>query len=541
MVDERRPKADRRARSGMSKLLGTKVTALVALLAALVVVAGCGSGGDSETTSTGAASDGPSGVLRIGLTKSFGAFDPTRDGGGQQSIVRSLSNEPIVRQDPDGSFRPALATSWRYVGTGNRVFEFTLRDDARFSDGTPVDAAAVKKWLLFYRGANGPFSTLLPIASIDTEGRFTVRLNFSQPMPVAPTVLAGWLSNWGLVTSPRALNAKALGSTTNGAGPYVLVPSKTVQGDTYTYVPNKYYYDQSAIHYREVVVKIIPTASTMLQAIQTGQVQFAVGDPSTADAAESAGLKVARAPAGAATLIFMDRTGDLVPALRDPRVRQALNYAIDREAISEGLARGSGAPTSELLSTDGFDESYRDHYPYDPAKARALLAEAGYPDGFTFTVVDATFFGNTGGAPVTQAISKYLDAVGVKTKVTTAATNADYQQKALSGDFAAMTVPWDSNPMYYQYNIMLGPRAVLNPFGASDSELNRLFAEGSKATPEDAEASWQAMSRQFTATDPAFLPAFAYDFIYYSAPELDGVAVSPNLFYPSASQWFPAK
>jgi peptide/nickel transport system substrate-binding protein len=138
-----------------------------------------------------------------------------------------------------------------------------------------------------------------------------------------------------------------------------------------------YYYHHAAIRFSKVVVRVIPSPASMLEAMTTGQVDVAQGTTSTADAAAAfAGIDVLYASQAVGGLWFLDRSGTLSPPIADVRVRRALNYAIDRRAITESLIGRYGEPTSEVITTDGFDPEFQDYYEYDPARARALLAEA---------------------------------------------------------------------------------------------------------------------------------------------------------------------
>src|SRR6266511_3328682 len=352
-------------------------------------------------------------TLTIGLPFAPVSLDPSKDGAGFL-IVRALTNTAITHIKPDGSIGPGLATAWRYLGTGgrkkgpdagrgpNKDFEFTLRRNARFSDGTGVTAKAVKLWLEYFAKGNGAFASLMgPIQSIDTVGKWKVRLHLSSPNPVLPRVLSE-LYNWGAVSSAKAVaEPSVLGTQTVGAGPYMLDPSETVTNDHYTLVPNPYYYDKSAIRFSKVVAKVIPTASSMLQAVQTGQIDVGQGASATADAAEASGLKVVHAPNGYAGFILADRKGAASKPLADVRVRQALNYAVDRKAVTSAVVGKWGTPLAEMSSADGFVKKYANHYPYNPAKTKSLLAAAGYPNGFTLEHLGLT-------SSYTQAIAKYL-------------------------------------------------------------------------------------------------------------------------------------
>src|SRR5262249_15163717 len=143
---------------------------------------------------------------------------------------------------------------------------------------------------------------------------------------------------YGAVGCPKAVaNPSSLAAQTCGAGQYVSVPSKTVLGDHYVFTPNPDYYDPAAIKFSEVDMKIISQPSTMLAAIRAGQLDVAYGDITTANAAKKAGLTVLHEANGWDGLNIVDRSGTTSKPIADVRVRQALNYALDREAITKGL------------------------------------------------------------------------------------------------------------------------------------------------------------------------------------------------------------
>ena len=283
----------------------------------------------ATTSASATASTKP--VLTVGIDQPPQSLNPAKDDTGTNLIIHALSDETLIHINSNGTYSPGLATSWKYVGTGNKTFEFTLRDDARFSDGTPVTAQAVKVWLNYFEHADGPFvSDFGPISSITTSGKWTVVLHLGAPNPDVPYFLSEALFNWGFVEAPSAVAHPAtLGTTTDGAGPYELVASQTVSGSVYTFKPNPYYYDSSAIKWSKVVVKVISTPATMLSALESGQLDVAQGDVSTASAAKAAGFNVLSAPDGTVHILFLDRAGTLDPALGNVEVRQALNLILN--------------------------------------------------------------------------------------------------------------------------------------------------------------------------------------------------------------------
>jgi peptide/nickel transport system substrate-binding protein len=483
-------------------------------------------GGGTKPASTGGAKP----VLRIGVT-SAGPLNPAVN---NDQTLDSISYETITHIKPDGSIGPGLATKWGYVGSGNKVFEFTLRPDAKFSDGTPVDAAAVKKWFAYFAKAGGPFASVLAIKSVTTTGDDTVRVTLSKANPVLPWVF-GDIDLWGAIASPKAVdNPKGLNDATAGAGPYTLVPSDTVVNDHYTFVPNKYYHDPGAIKFSKVQVKVIGTPTSMLQALQSGQIDVAQGDPSTAPAAGQNGVTVSKDASKTAQILLTNLTKG---PWADIRVRQALNHAIDRKAVTAGLFTDYAAPTSQFVTEDGFDAAkYQNYYTYDPAKAKALLAAAGHANDLTLKLVAGTASGNAG-VPMAQAVAKYLKAVGITVKITTASTAQSELQMGLSGDYDGWQMTGGTAPTWYLYAGAYAPNGAYNLGHNTDSVMEKLAATAAGA--KDPAQYWpQIMGR--SVTQAYSVPIAALDTVWY-AKGVQGVA-APRFIQgkPLVSWWSPA-
>ncbi|MFI5622524.1 ABC transporter substrate-binding protein [Nocardioides sp. NPDC051685] len=465
-----------------------RLIALVAGLALALGVTACG--GDREASSPASAHE-----LHIGL--SFGPFtlDPAKDGGGLPNVMRSLTNQSLFHMNADYTASPALVSDYKYVGEGNKVFEFTLKKGVRFTDGSPLNAAAVKTWLDYFGKQPGPYATSLAIASVETEGEYTVRLNLASPCPIVPLLLSQY-GNRGALSSPKSVaDPESLAKGTYGVGPYVLDAAESVVGDHYTLVPSEYYHDPSAIRFKKVTVRVISNASSMLRALQSGQIDFGSLDSSTAPAAEKAGVKVMHWRSGTVAVTLMDRNGTATKPLADVRVRQALNYAVDRTAIAKAMVGEYGRPTSQY-QTEYTDPALDDRYPYDPEKAKELLAEAGYTEGFDMNVVDPGPILGNWGDPTMQAVAKNWEEIGVHVKVTPATT--DFMQQALSKKFAAMQWTPDTSPTSITYSLLYGPKASLNPFGAVAPGVDKLFAQGQAESGDQGGATFKKLNSLIT-------------------------------------------
>jgi peptide/nickel transport system substrate-binding protein len=498
-------------------------------------VSACGTSADTAKSGESATTE-----LRLGLNGSgTGSMNPAlNSGGGEASMLLSLAYSPLIHQNSDGTFAPGLASSWRYVGAGNKVFELTLRDGAKFSDGTPVDAQSVKAWLDYSVKANtGGSATVGKIDSVQAPDAKTVRIKLKDPNPTMPHALSEAGGCFGLVAAPSAAkNPDVLKKSTEGAGPYVLDAGASVTGDHYVFTPNKNYYDQSAIHYKKITVRIIKSTTTMLQSVKTGQIDVAEGDSSTAQSARSSGLDVRGAVESTAGFAFLDLSGQLVKALADPRVRQALNYAVDRQKIATSLFPGNVVkPTDQFTTQDGYDPSLQNHYTYDPNKAKALLAQAGYPKGFTFTVLASA--GLTPYETLARAVASDLAKVGVTVDVKTA-TSADLlnqlQGKKMS---AAMFMQNNAWWLVYQYYFASGPSAIFNQHNFSDPDMNRLWQAGSKGS--QSAPQWKQMTQR-AVTQAYFLPVLGLTRIwYFHAKAINGITPTDKAANPWPATWSP--
>jgi peptide/nickel transport system substrate-binding protein len=514
---------------------GLGVGAAVSLALAAGSLAGCGSSGTASQS--GAAKP----VLTMGLTNYTATLNPAIAGGGDQSMPIDLAYQSLTHLEPDGSIGPGLATSWHYIGTTNTDFTFTLRQDARFSDGTPVTASAVKAWLDYsYFKAKGFVTSSLSLKSVDTVGKWTVDLHLAAPNSLMPYLLSE-AEMFGFIGSPKAIaHVSALGTATDGAGPYIAVPSQSIAGSVYVFRPNPYYYDQSAVHFSKVVVKIITSPTTMIEAIKSGQINVAAGDITTAAQAQAAGLNVITAPSGFVQILLLDRGpktpgGSGVNPLASVQVRQALNYAINRNAVTQAIYGRYGVPTAEIGSSDGFVPSMQNYYPYKVATARSLLAAAGYPHGFTLDVTSESAFG-TLADPVLEAIAQEYKAIGVTLKITSTTTLPQWVTQVLGGSYeSAGFVATAFAPLSEWYNYFLAPKGLENQHGWDDPTLDALAKQGEASLAPD--QYWRAMTSRIVAQADE-IPVFNFDAFWYTAKNIGGLEFSANNGTPYPAEWY---
>ena len=404
----------------------TRVLTVVSAVLALVL-AGCGGGAATSGGSADAAAVDPAGTLRLAWTVPPTNFDPhltidPRIGYPYLSPVYDRLTQVGKQDGGPSEVRPMLASSWEFSADG-RTLTLKLRDDATFHDGTKVDAAAVKA--SFERGKTLQGSTaaaaLKVIDTIDAPDAGTVVLHLTRP---AADILFTLSTVAASIISPTALARGAdLATQEAGSGPYTL--SQLKAGDRAIYARSAGYWDPAAQQAATVELVGMVDDNARLNALRSGQVDavlIKIGQYTEASRmAQGGAFSVEEMGPVSWYATFLNTAR---PPLDDVRVRQALNYAIDREAIDKSVLDGQCKPTSQPLQDGerGNAPNVAGAYRYDPAEAKRLLAESGHGNGLNLSlVVISGLAPQINLAPVVQA---QLAEVGVTVTITAVDTVA---------------------------------------------------------------------------------------------------------------------
>ena len=509
---------------------------VIAIGSLTLLLAACGGGGASGSTTTTAASQN-SDTLTIASNIAPNSLNPALGGSEDpQEYFFELAYDTLLHRAKDGTLKPGLATEWKWAGTGSRTLELTLRDGIVFSDGSALTAQGVKDSLLYYQKAGGPLaSNLAAIATIDVLAADRLRINLSKANPDLPLYLS--TNTTGEIISPKGLQDKgALGTSTAGSGQYVLDPAGTVSGQTYTYTPNTHYYDQSAIHWKKIVIKVIKDDNATLAALKSGEIDYAMGNPTTAEAAKKAGFQVSTTPNSIMQLMILDRTGKLSEPLSKPEVRQAMMYAVDRGAMAKSLfgSYATGYDSQVVKGADGYSDQLAGKYPYDQAKAKQLLVQAGYPNGFDLPIiVNLTGVGESKAA---EAFAAGMAAIGINVKITVPANTNELfstymKYPAMMFDYGTpvQTAYARGNDWLYSWG---------NPLQEDNPELDTLYTKAAGATEAEAKTGWQefevSLENQLYS-----IPMFTKDRIFYARPGLAGVDLSATNVNPLLTDLHP--
>ncbi len=348
----------------------------------------------------------------IGLDANIVGLDPADLNDNLSMTATRTMLQGLYGFDKDMKMIPVLAESYTANDTATE-FTLKLRHGVTFHDGAPFNAQAVKT---SFDRARDPANKLkrsslyAPIDHIDVVDEFTVKIVLKAPFGAFINNLAHAAF---AISSPKAIAqyGAELARHPTGTGPYKFVSWQT---DTFKVVRNENYWKPGMPKVDSITIRSIPENGSRLAMLQAGEAQFIYPLPTEMARAieKSPTIDVVASKSIFARYVALNT---MRKPFDNPKVREALNYAIDRQAmvrvVYTGYAEPLDSPLPKLLS--GY-ASQGAPYPYDPAKAKAMLAEAGYPNGFESTL----WGGNTTIAVrAMQFLQQQLAAVGVKVQV----------------------------------------------------------------------------------------------------------------------------
>jgi peptide/nickel transport system substrate-binding protein len=353
-------------------------------------------------------------------------FQSAREG----TILSRHIYDSLVYRDPDtGEYKPLLAKSCKWID--NVTIEAELREGITFHNGETFDADDVVYTLNFVSDPNT--KVMMPrnvnwIKNVDKLGPYKVRINLHNPFPAAFEYLSGqtpiYPKDYYAKVGPKGFGVKPIGT-----GPYKVV--KVLPGKAIEMVRNDDYFAGSPKgkpSIRVISQRTIPEVTTKVAELMTGGLDWIwlVPKDQAENLAKRPDLKVEFAETMRVGFLYFNNVADT--PFKNMKVRQAISYAIDRQAIVKNLVGGSSRVIHSICYPTQFgctDEGVM-KYDYNPQKAKKLLAEAGYPDGFEFE------FYAYRDRPYAEASIGYLHAIGLKPKLV-------YMK------YAAMREKWQGN------------------------------------------------------------------------------------------------
>lgn len=392
------------------------------MLAFILVATGCGGGEaevgeDSQQQTSGGAETSPgddqqqtasADTARIALANFPSSAVPWSGVGSPGQYIYSGIFDALTVISESGEAQPALAESWESVD--ETTWRFTLRDGVTFQNGEPFNADAVVASFNYLMSEEGKaqfaaharnYPTISEVSAVDER---TVEIKTASPDPLIPNAVSivyivppeDWAEKGpeGFATAPV------------GTGPYQVT----------AWEPQRIEFERWEESWRDASIPnvhflLLNDPAARVQALQSQQVDIVVSvSPDQIAELESAGFDGYVAPSGRLMSLAFITTTD--GPLSSPQVRQALNYAVDKQAIAEQLVAGLTQPTAwPPDGVNGHDPTL-EPYPYDPERAAELLEQAGYGDGFDFSA-EVTLGAFPADREIYEAMAGYLSEVGV--------------------------------------------------------------------------------------------------------------------------------
>lgn len=446
--------------------------------------------------------------------------------------------DTLVYRNPETmEYEPLLATSWEWID--DTTLELKLREDVTYHDGSAFTADDVVK----------SYSMLLDPATAVVNDRFvkwmnevekvddyTVRLNLAEPFPAALEFLSGTRMAIPATEVWDDLPTKPDGTPdftkmpSIGTGPYKLTAFEP--GESLTVTRNEDYFDGPKGHpsIETITFRTIPDQETRLAELMVGGIDWITDLP--ADMVDQLGampgVAVTAGPDMRIAYIVLDRTGrNGDTPVADLKVRQAIAHAIDRETIAKEIV----GPAAEVVNAACYPSQFGctddlPHYDYDPEKAKALLAEAGYPDGITVEM------GAYRERPHSEAVQGYLRQAGINADLTYLQWSG-LRERLKAGDIDMAVRTWASSGL----NDVSAIASVLLKMAPDDlcqsPEIKAKLDEADTTVDPEARKALYKEALTMVADEVCWIPLWSYSKVYAHNEALDFIPTADGfpLFY----------
>ncbi|SIT93197.1 ABC transporter substrate-binding protein [Edaphobacillus lindanitolerans] len=513
-----------------------KIWSLIVLLVFSMMLAACSSGDSGSEGEKGSGDGGSSGgnkTLVFGRGGDSVSLDPSSVTDGESMKVAANIFETLLNfGEQDTTIHPGLAKEWEASEDG-LTYTFQLEEGVKFHDGTDFNAEAVVK--NFERWANGDADTFPyyqsmfggfkgdeghVIDSVTADGDYTVIFKLKRPQ--APFLKNVAMTMFG-IGSPTAFekDGDKFGDNPVGTGPFKFVEWK--RNDSITIEKNEDYWKDGLPKLDRVIFRSIPDNAARLNALIKGDVDLADGiNPSDAGTIEGDdNLQLFERPSMNIGYLGMTVTRE---PFGDAKVRQAFNHAIDKQAIIDAFFEGAAEIAKNPIppSVSGYNDAI-EGYDFDPEKAKELLAEAGYPDGFEMDLwampVPRPYMPD--GQKVAEVIQKNLADIGVKANIVSYEW-ATYLEKASKGEADAFLLGWtgdNGDADNFIYALLDRESIGSNNYTYYDNaELHDILIEAQTEVDEDKRNELYAKAQEIVHEDAPWVP------LAHSIPLLGGSA-----------------
>ncbi len=514
-----------RKKAWLGKFLAVSLTFAIALT-------GCSSGntntsGDANNSKQEASEPKEGGTLIVARLSDAENLDPQFSSTiNAASVFHHTIYEGLVQRDKNMEFQPMLAKEWNQPDEW--TWEFKLREDVVFHDGTPLTSEAVKK--TFERVLDkevaspkaGLFKMIKEVKAID---EYTVQFILTEPFSPLLSILA---NHEGGILSPKAIEqfGKQLSQNPVGTGPFKF--QAWTAGQEIQLVKNEQYWGKQP-KVDKVVYRVVPEDTTRVAMVQTGEAHIAEPVPVTEieRIQGSKDMELYRSSAFGTEFIgfnFKSKPFD------DIRVRQAINYAIESNVILQGVYNNVGSKANSLLGPQvfGYHKDLKG-YEYNVNKAKQLLAEAGYPNGFKTSLVTMDQKERVNLAEVVQS---QLKGIGIELEVKVMEYGA-FVSALGKGESEMFISSWRNatgDADYNQYHLFHGSShgASGNYFFYTNEEVDKLIEEGRLVSDSEKRKEIYAKLQEIQEEEAVFIPVRILENIAATNNNVQGLYINPS-------------
>lgn len=459
------------------------------------------------------------------LDADIATLDPQRSVSTEDYRVYANIFDTLIKVDKAGKIIPSLASSWT-ISKDGKTYTFNLRKGIKFHNGIELKASDVV--FTFERAQKSPYMAeqIAEVGKVKAIGDYVVQVNLKNVY--APFLLSLDIID---ILSQKTVNAEGanFGEKPIGTGPYKFVSHSI--GQKVILVRNDSYFKGKA-PIKNVEFKVITDENTALIALQTGEVDFSYSIPVISKQTVANDSKLAIHEFDGLNLTYVLMNNKVKP-FNNVLVRQAMNYAIDKNSIILVAEEGMAKATQSIFSKDVFGYSDIKGYTYDPAKAKALLTKAGYPNGFkvTFKTMDSAY------EKAAERIQEDLRKIGVTVSIVSGEKNA-FIQDLVKGNYEMGNISCSLGKDADFYGIVFKSGEQANFSRYSNPKVDNLFKIGKATTDIKKRLKTYADVAQLISNDAVIVPLYYPETMFVGKSDLKIGLIDPvGIVYVYEMSW----
>ncbi|WNS76242.1 glutathione ABC transporter substrate-binding protein [Bacillus sp. DTU_2020_1000418_1_SI_GHA_SEK_038] len=504
------------------------ITMLFTVILIVLLIAGCSTKKDVSTndneTGEGSKDGGTLVIVRLSDADNLDhQFSSTINA---VSVTHRKVYEGLVGRDKNSEIQPLLAKEWKQLD--DTTWEFKLREDVKFHDGTPFNADAVKATFdrLLDPNVGSPRAVVLKMVNeIKVVDEHTVQFILSQPFAPLLSILA---NHEGGIINPTMIEkyGKKSIQEPSGTGPFVF--EKWTPGQEIVLNKNEDYWGEKP-KLDKVVFKVVPEETTRISMVETGEAHIAeplsVAMLDTVEASQNS--EVYRSEAfGTEFVAFNVQKAPF----NDSRVRKAISHAIESDSIIEGVFNNAGSKANSLLGSKvfGYHKGLKASE-YNLNEAKKLLAEAGYPQGFEATLKTMD---NKERVNLAEVLQSQLKGIGINLTIQVLEYGTFIEQ-INTGDTEMFINSWRNatgDADYNQYNLLHssshGPHG--NTFFYSNKEVDSLIEAARAEKDENKRIELYAKAQEIELDEAVYIPVRVIENLAAVSKKVEGFDISPS-------------